>query len=57
MEYYTVKEAKAKSGEFLRIYPLSDNQKMLIEETTVTRKLLELALERPLYPRPYCNIM
>jgi len=55
MDYYTVKQAIYRSTEFLRRYSLSPNEKMLIEETSVTRYLLELAVERPLYPLINCN--
>ena len=49
--YYTSSQARELSGEFLRRYPLSENQKLYIEKTTVSRKLVKTLVEKPIYPK------
>ena len=49
--YYTATQARERSAEFLRLYPLSENQKLQIEKTTVSRKLVNSLVEKPIYPK------
>ena len=54
MDFYTVKQAKARSVDFIRRFPVTEDQELRLQDTTVSRKLVVLALEKPLYPRPGC---
>ena len=54
-DYYTVEQAKERTEEFLQRYPLTENQKLSLEDATVSRKLVRLVLEKPLYPRILCQ--
>ena len=49
--YLTVSQARDRSEEFLRLYPLSENQKLLIEKTSVSKKLVNFLVEKPIYPK------
>ena len=49
--YLTASQARDRSEEFLRLYPLSENQKLLIEETSVSKKLVNILVEKPIYPK------
>ena len=43
-------QAQDVSKEFLRRYPLYENQKLLIEDTTVGKRLVNILVEKPIYP-------
>ena len=49
--YYTANQAQDVSKEFLRRYPLNENQKLLLEDTTVGKKLVNILVEKPIYPK------
>ena len=50
--YYSAKEAREVSAEYLRHYPLNENQKLQLEQTTVGRKVVKALVETPIYPKP-----
>ena len=49
--YLTAQQARDRSEEFLRLYPLSENEKMFLKNTPVTKKLVNLLVEKPIYPK------
>ena len=49
--YYTATQASDRSAEFLKLFPLSENQKLHHEKTTVSRKLVISLVEKPIYPK------
>ena len=43
MDFYTVKQAKARSVDFIRRFPVTEDQELRLQDTTVSRKLVVLA--------------